>query len=83
MPRWRVAGRRCSEYSETQRVRVDPLVRSRKIRFSSLKPYPGKTMAVLWAGVWNSARPRAISRGASFGRRQIQNFLRHCESRAS
>jgi hypothetical protein len=59
MPRWRVAGRRCSEYSETQRRRAEPLVRSRKIRFSSLKPYPGKTMAVLWAGVWNSARRRA------------------------
>ena len=55
MPRWRVAGRRCSEYSETQRRRAEPLVRSRKIRFSSLKPYPGKTMAVLWAGVWISA----------------------------
>ena len=51
MPRWRVAGRRCSEYSETQRRRAEPLVRSRKIRFSSLKLYPGKSMAVPWAGV--------------------------------
>jgi hypothetical protein len=33
-PRWRVAGRRCSDYSEAQRVRAEPLVRSRKIRFS-------------------------------------------------
>ena len=35
MPRWRVAGRRCLEYSKTQRVRVEPLERFRKIRFSS------------------------------------------------
>ena len=50
MPRWRVAGRRCSEYSETQRVRAEPLVRFRKIRFSWWKPCPGKSMAVPWAG---------------------------------
>ena len=31
MPRWRVAGRRCSEYSETQRVRVDPLAKWKQI----------------------------------------------------
>ena len=47
MPRWRVAGRRCLEYSETQRRRAEPLVRSRKIRFSSWKPFPGKNMAAL------------------------------------
>jgi hypothetical protein len=35
MPRWRVAGRRCLEYTETQRVRAEPLERFRKIRFSS------------------------------------------------
>ena len=51
MPRWRVAGRRCSEYSETQRVRAEPLVRFRKIRFSSSKPYPGKGIAVPWVGL--------------------------------
>ena len=45
MPRWRVAGRRCLEYSETQRRRAEPLGRSRKIRFSSSKPFPGKSMA--------------------------------------
>jgi hypothetical protein len=45
MPRWRVAGRRCSESSETQRRRAEPLVHFRKIRFLSSKLYPGKTMA--------------------------------------
>ena len=45
MPRWRVAGRRCSESSETQRVRAEPLVHFRKIRFSSSKLSPGKIMA--------------------------------------
>ena len=51
MPRWRVAGRRCSESSETQRRRAEPLVHSRKIRFSSSKLYPGKTTAVRLVGV--------------------------------
>src|ERR1700693_6251016 len=50
MPRWRVAGRRCSESSETQRRRAEPLVHSRKIRFSSSKLYPGKSMAVRLGG---------------------------------
>ena len=56
MPRWRVAGRRCSEYSETQRRRAEPLVRSRKIRFSSSKHFPGKSMAAHWAGVSSQLR---------------------------
>jgi len=51
MPRWRVAGRRCSESSETQRVRAEPLVRFRKIRFSSSKLFPGKNMPRHSAGV--------------------------------
>ena len=42
MPRWREAGRRCSESSETQRVRAEPLVHFRKIRFSPSKLFPGK-----------------------------------------
>src|ERR1700693_3094940 len=51
MPRWRVAGRRCSESYETQRGRTKPRVHSRKIRFPSSKLYPGKTMAVRLGGV--------------------------------
>jgi len=35
----------------TQRRRAEPLVHSRKIRFSSSKLYPGKTMAVHSGGV--------------------------------
>jgi hypothetical protein len=52
MPRWRVAGRRCLEYSKTQRVRAEPLGRFRKIQFSSSKLFPGKSMAAPWVGVW-------------------------------
>ena len=45
MPRWRVAGRRCLEYTETQRRRAEPPESSRKIRFSSSKLFRGKNMA--------------------------------------
>jgi hypothetical protein len=45
MPRWRVAGRRCLESSETQRRRAEPPESSRQILYSSLKLYPGKTIA--------------------------------------
>jgi len=51
MPRWQVAGRRCLEYSKTQRVRAEPLGRSRKIRFSSSKLFLGKSMAARCDGV--------------------------------
>ena len=74
MPRWRVAGRRCLDYSETQRRRAEPLGRSRKIRFSSLKLFPGKNMAVRWVGV--------CPLGENFGRPEVQSFLRNLESGA-
>ena len=35
MPRWRVAGRRCSESSETQRRRAEPPIGFRTTRYSS------------------------------------------------
>src|SRR5580693_6849907 len=47
----RGAGRRGGESSEAQRRRAEALVDSRKIRFSSSKLYPGKTMAVRLVGV--------------------------------
>src|SRR5262245_28986958 len=44
-PRWRVAGRRCLEYSEAQRRRAEPPRGSRRTRFSSATPFRGENTA--------------------------------------
>src|SRR5258708_16448816 len=49
MPRWRVAVRRCLEYSRTQRWRAELLGRFRTTRFSSAPRFRGRSFAENWA----------------------------------
>ena len=68
-PRWRVAVRRCLEYSKTQRRRAELLGRFRRTRFLSARLFRGQSTAENWAGRILPERFQRVARNIKLDRR--------------